>query len=228
MERKKVLIFDSGALINLSMNGLLYILPELKKSFNGLFLITKAVKKEVVDRPITIHRFELGALRVQKLIEDKVLELPEKVGIDSKAIDGLTESLGNIANHYIQAQGRWIKIVSDGEMSCLALNDECEKLGFQTLIAIDERTTRLLAENPQALENLMTKKLHQRAKLIAKDFKIFEKYKFIRSSELVYVAYKKDILHLKGKKALEASLYATKFHGSSITFEEIEELKQLS
>jgi hypothetical protein len=58
--------------------------------------------------------------------------------------------------------------------------------------------------------------------------KIFSKFKFIRSSELVYVAYKKGIINLgNNKKVLEALLYATKFKGSSISFEEINELKRL-
>ena len=43
---QKVLIFDSGSLISLSINGLLEELKKLKKIFNGEFIITKEVKKE--------------------------------------------------------------------------------------------------------------------------------------------------------------------------------------
>ena len=46
---QKALIFDSGTLINLTMNCLLYILPELKKIFKGKLLITSAVKYEIID-----------------------------------------------------------------------------------------------------------------------------------------------------------------------------------
>jgi len=77
----KVLIFDTGTLITLSMNGLLYLLEEMKKTCDCKFLITKEVKYEVLDRPIGIKRFELGALRVQALIEKGVLELPNALKI---------------------------------------------------------------------------------------------------------------------------------------------------
>jgi len=223
----KALIFDSGPLINLAMNGLLYILPELKKKFGGKFLITEEVKFEVIDRPINVQRFELEALRIQQLLNDKVLELPGSIEVERKIISEETNVLNKEANHYLQANGHWLDIVSAGEMSCLALYDECERRGINPMIVIDERTTRLLSENPKALEELISRKLHTNAKLIAKDFKIFSKYKFIRSSELVYVAYKRDLLKIKSPKVLEAALYAVKFKGSAISWDEINEIKKL-
>ena len=54
----KYLIFDSGPLINYSMNGSLHIIERLKKEFKGEFLITKEVKKEIIDNPKKIKRFE--------------------------------------------------------------------------------------------------------------------------------------------------------------------------
>ncbi|MBI3334532.1 hypothetical protein HYZ97_03530 [Candidatus Pacearchaeota archaeon] len=224
---KKALIFDSGTLINLSMNGLLYILPALKQRLKGVFLITEAVKREIIDRPMHVLRFELGALRLQQLLDSRILEMPASLGIQEQTLQEETNLLLDKANHYLQVDGRWITIVSEAEISCLALSDECARLNIENLIAIDERTTRLLAEKPENLEQLMSKRLNQHVKLIAQDYSIFAKYRFIRSSELVYVAYKKNLLQLQGKKALEAALYATKFHGAAISFEEIEQLKKL-
>ena len=223
----KALIFDSGALINLSMNGLLYIIEELKKNFDGKFIITKAVKREVVDRPIGIKKFELGALRIQSLIEQGLLEMPDSLGIDEKTIDQETKKIMDKANHSMQVKGDWINLVSEAEISCLALSNELAKKGIESIIAIDERTTRMLCEDPDQLEKIMSEKLHQRVSIAAQDWKIFSKYKFIRSSELVYVAYKKNLIGMEGKKVLEALLYATKFHGAAISFEEIEILKKL-
>ena len=77
----KALIFDSGALISLTMAGLIPELEGLKKSFSGKFVITRQVKKELVDKPMTIKRFELEAIKIQHLIDDGVLELPEAFGI---------------------------------------------------------------------------------------------------------------------------------------------------
>ncbi|MBI2508099.1 hypothetical protein HYV89_04045, partial [Candidatus Woesearchaeota archaeon] len=91
----------------------------------------------------------------------------------------------------------------------------------------DERTTRLLGEGPENLEELMMKKLHYKVELVRKNFSVFSQFKFIRSTELVYVAYKKGILRVQGPKVLEAALYATKFKGSSASFDEINVLKKL-
>jgi hypothetical protein len=224
---EKALIFDSGTLINLAMNGLLYMLEDLKKGFKGKFLITKPVFYEVVEHPAAIARFELGALQIKSLIDRGIIELSNSIGISDIELEKETATLTDIANHYLQANGSWIKIVSEGEMSCLALSDELSKKGIENIIAIDERTTRLLAEKPENLERIMSERLHKRVLLVAKDFQIFSKYKFIRSSEIVYVSYKKGLSKIQGPKALEALLFATKFKGAAISFEEIEEIKKL-
>ena len=223
----KVLIFDSGTLINLSMNGLLDILEELKKKSNCKFLITRDVKYEVVDRPIGIYRFELGALRVQNLIDSGVLEMPSSMNVSEETINESTKTLMEIANHSVQIGGKWINIVSAAEISCLALSKELSARGIENLIAIDERTTRILSENPGSMGKMMTEKLHKNVRVELENLKSFSKFKFIRSSEMVYAAYKKGIIQIKGKKALEALLYATKFKGAAISFEEIDILKRL-
>ena len=224
----KALIFDSGPLINLTMNGLLHVLEELKKNFDGKFLITPQVKYEVLDRPIDVARFELGALQIKKLIDIGVLELPSSTGISDELIEKITSRLMEKANHYLMFKGQWINIVSKAEMSCLALSYELSNLSIENLIAIDERTTRLLAENPKDLSKLMSSRMHQDIQAVSQDFEVFSHFKFIRSSELVYVAHKKGILHLgSNPKVLEAALYATKYKGSSISFEEIDKLKKL-
>ncbi len=221
----KAIVFDSGPLINLSMNGLLYILEELKKNFNGKFLITKAVKYEVLEHPVKISRFKLGALKIENLIKKKVLEMPSALEISDEKINIRTKKLLNIANHSLQIKGKWLDIVSEGEISCLALSSELKEKGIKNIIAIDERTTRLLCENPKNLEKTISKKLHTKAKLANKDLKIFSQYKIIRSPEIAYTAYKKGLIRLKGKNVLEALLYATKFKGAAISFEEIKEIK---
>ena len=223
----KALVFDSGTLINLSMNGLLDTLETLKKKFNGKFLITKDVKYEIVDRPIGISRFELGALRVQNLIDTGIIEMPSSAGISDLDIEKRTKIIEDIANHCVQIKGRWITIVSKAEMSCLALVDELEKKGIESIIAIDERTTRMLSERPENMEKMMSEKMHHKVNINEQKLKAFSKYRFIRSSELVFVAYKKGLINLQGKKVLEALLYATKFKGAAISFEEINELKRL-
>lgn len=223
----KVLIFDSGPLINLSMNGLLYLLEELKKNFDGKFIITEAVKHEVLDRPAGIPRFELGALRIEYLLTKKVLEMPSSLNIPEEKIKRKTKEFMDIANHFIRVKGKWLDLVSDAEMSCLAISSELREKGIDNVIALDERTTRLLCENPQNLEKTISERMHEKAKMVAKDLNIFKQFRVIRSPEIVYVAYKKGLVKISGKKVLEALLYATKYKGSAVSFEEIDEIKKL-
>ena len=67
----KAIVFDSGTIINFAMNGILDILKSLKSEFNGKFIITEAVKEEVIDKPLHIKKFELEALMINSLIQSK-------------------------------------------------------------------------------------------------------------------------------------------------------------
>lgn len=222
----KALIFDSGTLINLSMNGLLYLIESLKRNFDGRFLITKDVRKEVIDRPKGIPRFELGALSIEELLSSGVIEMPEALGISSDSLEEKTEEFLEKANHFIKVEERWIPLVSSAEMSCLALSAKLTEMGIENIISIDERTTRILCEDPSQLEKLMSEKLHQKV-TVAGDIKSFLNFRFIRSAEIVFAAYKEGLVKISGAKVLEALLYATKFKGCAISFDEIEELKRL-
>jgi predicted nucleic acid-binding protein len=223
----KIIIFDSSTIINLTMNGLLDILRELKKKFSGKFVITHQVKYETVDRPLNIEKFELGALKVGNLIDEKVLELPEAIEITKDEIQEKTREILKSVNHIFLAQNEFMHIIHDGEASCLALSLLSEERGIRNVIAIDERTTRLLGEKPENLHKLFERKFKTSIKMISENVLDISKIKFIRSSELMYIAYQKGLVHLKSEKVLEALLFATKFNGSSISREEIGELKKL-
>ena len=223
----KIIIFDSSTIINLAMNGILDLLRELKKNFKGKFIITKAVKYETIDRPLNIKKFELGALKIQNLLDDKILELPEAISIKDDEIKNKTRELINRINRVFSAENEFIHIIDEGEASCLALNLILENKKIENIIAIDERTTRMLGENPENLHKLFEKKLHIKIKMFRENIPEINNIKFIRSSELVYVAYKKKLVDLKNGKVLDALLYATKFKGASISQEEIEQIKRL-
>lgn len=222
----KALIFDSGPLINFSMNGLLEVLERLHKQFEGKFIITEQVKQEIVDHPSHIKQFELGALRLAELIDKKVLEMPESLNISQQEVDHETRQITDQANHVLQTEGHWISIVSDAEMSCFALAHALKKRQIDSLLVIDERTARMLAEKPENLATLMSQKLHKNVIQADRNLAIND-CKIVRSPELVYIAYKKGLTDLHDGRALEALLYATKFKGAAISFEELEELKRL-
>lgn len=222
----KALLFDSGPLINLSMNGLLDVLEKMHAHFEGKFIITSSVRREVIDHPLKIKQFELGALRIAQLIEKKILEYPESLGISEQEVEKETREITDQANHFLKSDSYWINLVSEAEMSCFALAHALKKRGVQSMIAMDERTARMLAEKPENLEKLMSQKLHRNV-MQAKPSLPLQEYSVIRSTELVFIAFKKGLIQLHDPRALEALLYATKFKGSSISFEELEELKRL-
>ena len=58
--------------------------------------------------------------------------------------------------------------------------------------------------------------------------KAFKNTFFIRSTELVYIAFKKGLIEDQSKDMLDALLYSTKFKGSSVSGSEIKEMERLN
>ena len=223
----KAIIFDSSTLINFTLNGLLPELVELKKNFNGKFLVTKEVIAEVVDTPMKIKRFKLEALKLKRLIDDKVLESPSELGVSDGEVSSRTKEISNIANNTFFGRGNAIQIIHSGEMSCLALSDLLDQKKIKNVLSVDERTTRMLSERPENMYHLLQKKLHTKITFRRENFEYFKKFRFIRSTELIYIAYKKGLVRLKNHDVLDALLWAFKMHGCSISDEEIKEIERM-
>lgn len=227
MKINKAIIFDSSTLINFVMNGLLDEFRELKKNFNGKFLITKEVADEVVAKPLTIKRFKLEALKIRGLIDEKIIEMPSSFGIDGKEVSEMTIDIMKNANNIFFSKGNAIQMIHSGESSCLALCTLLKKKGVESVISVDERTVRMLCEKPENLAILMQKKLHTDIQTKEENFSYFKDYKFIRSVELMYVAYKKGFIKFGNHEVLDALLYALKLNGCSISEEEIGEIEKI-
>lgn len=224
---QKILIFDSSTLISLTMNGFLEDLQALKGVFKGKFIITNEVKYEVIDHPLKIKRFELEALKIDNLLQGKILEMPRTLGIISDAeISKLTSKILQESNNVFEARGKPVHLIDTGEASCLALHLLLLGKGVESAIAIDERTTRLFVEKPDNLRKFMEQKLHMPVEQ-RKPYAKYADFTLIRSAELMYLAYKKGILKLKGPRVLDAVLYGLKYKGCSIPEDEIEELKRM-
>lgn len=232
MQNQKYLIFDAGPLINFSMNGMLHILEKLHKEFQGEFLITKEVKGEIIDRPLNIKRFELGALRLQQLFKKGIIK---HANLSKKEIEELRKVRDNFmqtANNLFKTKKRDVHLLDKGECAALALSTILKrKLGAggrdNIPLVVDERTTRMLCENPENLRKLMEKKLHTPIKANPNNYQVFQGFKIIRSTELAYIAYKKGLVELKDPKILGAMLYGLKFKGCSISEEEVEKLSRM-
>jgi hypothetical protein len=69
--------------------------------------------------------------------------------------------------------------------------------------------------------------MHINVNMSSQNQKYFKWYKIIRSTELIYVAYKKGLIKIKDKNILDALLYALKFKGCAISNEEISQIKKL-
>ena len=225
----KAIIFDSGTLISFSMNGLTDEIKKLKSIFKGKFLITNDVKREIIDKPLTIKRFELEGLKLKQLLSEGVLEMPSSLGIKDNEITKKSDEILDMVNSiFVGKDGKNIHIIDTGETSCLALSHILTEKKIKNVIALDERTTRMLVENPESLQNYLEKKLHVRITAKKEDFKFFKQFKIIRSTELIYVSYKKGLINMKGEKVLDALLYAMKFKGASISNDEISEIKKIA
>ena len=224
---EKAIIFDASTLISFAMNGLFDEIRKLKGVFDGKFIITKEVHSEIIEKPLTIKRFELEALRIKQLVEENVLEYPSSLGVKDSDISFGTKQLLDTANETFEARGKKMHILDLGEVSCLVLSKIFMEKGVEHVIAVDERTTRMLIEKPENLERLFEKKLHTKIKANKNNFKLFRGPKLVRSTELIYIAYKKGLVNLKNGQVLDALLYAMKYKGCSISEDEIEEMKRI-
>ena len=210
------------------MSRLVWILPKLKEKYGGKFYITPAVRKELIDRPSTIRRFEFEALQVMKLIRDGTLEVYDKVPKKK------SEQLKNLANKSFMIGKKTMDIIQSGEMESVA---SALDIGADAVV-MDERTLRLFIESNKDMEKLLEIRFK---KDVLTDKSLMDQFsaelkdvKIIRSIELVSVAFKLGILddylptEEGGKeKLLDSVLWAVKYNGCAVIEQEINEIKEI-
>ncbi len=223
----KSVVFDSGPLISLTLNNLLWLLEPLEKKFEGNFYITEEVKYELVEKPMKTKRFEFEALQVLHYIDRGILKVLEKK-------NNKTDRLLRLANNIFKAKGNFIQIVHAGEISSVAA---CLDLGSNILV-VDERTVRLLIENPKKLKTILQDRLHTKVYKKQASLKKFsdmtKNIKIIRSVELATVAYELGLLDKyipkieNGReKLLDSLLWALKLNGCSVSKREMEQILRM-
>jgi hypothetical protein len=210
------------------MNGLLDALEKLKADFGGEFLITKEVKEEIIDHPKTVKRFELGAIRLEELYNRGVFKLAK---LNTEEVDELRRLRDNYmqqSNVMFKTKKKAVHLLDKGECAVLALSTIMKRKTKEDVpIVIDERTTRIIIENPGNLKKLMEKKLHTKINANTKTYDLFKGFKIIRSTELAYIIHKKGLFKLQHPKAFEAIVYGLKFKGTSISEKEVQALSRM-
>lgn len=215
------IVFDSGVLITFSETCFLGLFQDLKNEL-GEFIITKGVLDESVTKAKKTMRFKLSGLRIEEKIDDSVFTISDS----NKELNDATKNILDITNSMFLINNRPLKIIHLGEAESLAL------LGITkaNYLAVDERTTRMLIEQPHALLKILKRKNKTNNITFNEDkylkFKeIIGNVNAIRSVDLLAFAYKKELLKklYLNKENLKASLYAFKFRGCSVSFEEINE-----
>lgn len=166
----KALVFDSGSIINFSLNGMLDLFAKLKKEFNGKFVVPQDVEYETIKRPMSIKKYELSALKVKDLLDKGIFELADTLGVKESEIEEKTKEVLNIANHTFFADEKAINIIDRGEASCLAVSGLFSNKKIDNVIVLDERTTRMLCEKPENLRKLFEKKLHEKIEARRENF----------------------------------------------------------
>jgi len=224
----KYLIFDSGPLINLTTNGLLDVFKELAEKFQGEFIITNSVKYETIEHPINIRRFEWGAIRIDHLLQDEIIRLPEdaELEVNLKNLAKKTSEIMDSANNALMIEGKPLHLIEKGEAETIALSLLLTEQGISNAVVIDERTARMICEDPESLRKLMEEKLESKITMKAENLQQFKKVEVIRSTELMFIANKKGLID-GNKESLEAVLYALKFGGCSISEKEVQMMKNL-
>ncbi len=229
----KSLVFDAGPVISLTMNNLLWVLEPMKKSFGGEFLISEPVKFELVEKPLTIKRYEFEALQIQGQIDCRILKV-----VSGDRINKLSSDLLSLANNCFWAKGTNINIVHSGEMSSLA-----SAIIFDSeATVIDERTTRDLIENPGRIAKNMQARLHTKISInedsLAELRKQIGKVKVLRSVELVSVAFEMGLIdryvdrcknpssELR-KRLLDSVLWGMKLDGCAVSESEIRQITKI-
>lgn len=225
----KSIFFDAGPIISLAMNNLLWLLNDLKNVYQGKFYISRTVQKEVIDKPFSGKKFKFEAMQVMSVVDEKIIEI-----YHDRKVEELTSKLMDIANKCYKAKGNYIQIVHKGEIESIA---GAITLGSD-LVIIDERTTRLLIENPDGLLELLKHKLHMPVQMVKDNVNKFsnltKRIKIARSIELAVIAYENGLLNKflpkvsnPKKELLDGVLWGIKLNGCAVSRREIEQILKI-
>ncbi|MBD3388792.1 MAG: hypothetical protein GF416_06965 [Candidatus Altiarchaeales archaeon] len=214
-----MIVVDSSSIISMAVNCLCPVIGKLGVEFT----ITPKVYEEIISKPSGSKRFALESMRINQLIKSGSL-------VVRKCESDLGDRILSAANKIYSIKGKNLKIIHAAESEAIGLAGE---MNAKALL-IDERTTRLLMEDPYELRKLLS---HRNKKEVNMDDQALREIKelmpdipVIRSAEVTAVAYEKGILTrmhgVADKDVLGAALSALKFSGCAITWDEVKEYEK--
>ncbi|MEM3431494.1 MAG: hypothetical protein QW783_03040 [Candidatus Micrarchaeia archaeon] len=215
-------VCDSSSLISLTDAGLLGALMMLRKEMKGDLIITEGVIDESINTPIKKPEYAFSAIRIKRALKSGAFRI-------GKYEKNTYDEILRVTNNMFYTD-RPFHLVNHGEAEMLAtaIDNEVE------FVLMDERTTRMLIESPLELkrhiENEFRIKMNINEVLFRRFREMTAGINVIRSSEVLALAKSKGYFKKFGeleREAYKAALYALKFNGCSISFEEIEELSRI-
>lgn len=222
----KALVFDTGPIISLTTNNLLWLAAKLKERFGGEFYITESVRTELIDRPFATKKFKFEAFQVQREIERGTFNV-----VDSLEAKELAKRLERFGNTAFSTPHGAVRMVQFAELESLAF----AHLARADAVVTDERITRAMVESPQLVKTILHKRLHMPIRVNKEAVKEFHnvtrEIPILRSIELVSIAFEQGLLdeYLVGfpnakRELLEGLLWGLKLKGASVSETEINQI----
>ncbi|MCW1296384.1 MAG: hypothetical protein OH319_01750 [Candidatus Parvarchaeota archaeon] len=224
---EKIIVLDSSTIISLSVNCLLHSLSQLKERTGVNFLIPPWVEDETVKTAVNSIRFRLEGIRIINEIGRNTIQVMGNRIVRNDAINIL-----NLANNMFYAWNSPLRIIQKGEAEVLAL---CKFVGG-SYIGCDEKTMRLIIENPENMRRILESKLHTEVivnrKNLARFREIANGINVLRSADIVAIAFDmgvfddylsscKDYLETSRSDFVKGFLWALRYSGCSISESEI-------
>lgn len=218
----KAIVFDSGPVITFALNSLLPLFGFLQEHYEGIFYIPSDVQKEIIDIPSKSKKYGFESYLVRSLLKDNIIET-----FDTKVYRQETNMISKIANSIYSINEKNLEILNAGELDALIL---AKNINAEAVV-IDERTTRLILENPYRLKNNLEKKFKGKIKINKENLKEFERHfstiKIIRSVELALIGLDRgffnSMIRFENKQDFVKSLlWALKLNGAAISEREIQ------
>lgn len=214
------IVCDSSSLITITDAGLIGALVFLRPFVKGEFIITPTVRREAIDKPTKMPEYAFSAVRLRRALDDGVFRVvaPKKE---------IADKILSLANSAFSTNGKMIRILHRGEAELFAIAVEHS---LKTIL-IDERTARLIVEDCGAiaahLEKELGVKIEQDKSTIGEIQRMLDDIRVIRSTEIIVLAHENGYFakfRELERDAFIAAMWATKFNGCAIGYDEIEEI----